>query len=153
MKISYLSVLLGMLWMNGLMANGHVFPFHSLPSVSSYVQVDASSAVIALLDEAQKQYSEEEYEQAAALLERALRIDPRNPILWHNLAGVRLQQEDWKRAADLATKSNTLAIGDGEKKSLRIKNFIVIALSCEGMGDDACATEARSRAYALATAD
>ncbi|MEK7990963.1 MAG: hypothetical protein VSS52_008155 [Thiotrichaceae bacterium] len=113
-------------------------------------QADISNAIVSLLSESFKQYDAQKYEQAAALLERALGIDARNPILWHNLGGVRLKQEDWKRAADLATKSNTLIVGSEDQKGLRIRNFMVIALACEGMQDDKCAKDARLRAYALA---
>lgn len=121
-----------------------------LLSLTLPAQADVSNAIVSLLSESFKQYDAEKYEQAAALLERALGIDGRNPILWHNLAGVRLKQEDWKRAADLATKSNTLIAGSDEQKGLRIRNFMLIALACEGMQDDNCANEARKRAYALA---
>lgn len=112
------------------------------------IRTDSSSAVVALLKEAKTHFEAGENEQAAAILERALRIDPRNSILWHNLAGVRLQQQDWTRAASLAAKSNALAVHD---KWLRVRNWIVIALACEGMGDTECAIEARKRAQALAT--
>jgi len=117
------------------------------PQAVYLIRADTSSAVISLLNEAKRHYEEGENEQAAAILERALRIDPRNPILWHNLAGVRLQQEDWQRAASLAAKSNALAVQD---KWLRVRNWIVIAAACEGMGDTECALEARRRAQALA---
>ncbi|AUI70214.2 tetratricopeptide repeat protein [Beggiatoa leptomitoformis] len=108
---------------------------------------DPTKAIVELLMEAKKSFEEGQSEQAAALLERALRIDPRNPILWHNLAGVRLQQEDWSRAASLAAKSNALAV---ENKLLRVRNWIVIALACEGLRDVDCTKEARNRARALA---
>ena len=108
---------------------------------------DSRAAVIALLREAKIFYEEGQSEQAAALLERALRIDPRNPVLWHNLAGVRLQQQDWVRAASLAAKSNSLAV---DNKWLRVRNWVLVAQACEGMGDMDCTAEARNRARALA---
>jgi Tfp pilus assembly protein PilF len=43
---------------------------------------------------------------AAASLERALRIEPRNPRLWHELAQVRLRQGQFAQAASLAQRSN-----------------------------------------------
>ena len=119
---------------------------------SRFIQVDSTSAVESLLNEAKTYYEMKQFEQAAALLERALRIDPRNPILWHNLAGVRLAQEDWKRAANLATKSNTLAGSNNNYKELRLRNWVIITQACEGMGDFNCAQEARNRAQALARA-
>ncbi len=118
-------------------------------SLALPVQADVSKAIVSLLTESFKQYEAKKYEQAAGLLERALGIDGRNPILWHNLAGVCLKQEDWKRAADLATKSNALITGNDDQRGLRIRNFVLIALACEGMLDDTCANEARKRAYAL----
>ncbi len=109
---------------------------------------DVSAAVSSLLQEAKNQFSQGKNEQAAALLERALRIQGDNPILWHNLAGVRLQQEEWAKAASLAAKANTLA---SHNVWLRIRNWTVIALACDGMGDNDCMREARNRAHALNT--
>ncbi len=108
---------------------------------------DASTAVAALLMDAKNHFSQGKNEQAAALLERALRIQPGNPILWHNLAGVRLQQEEWAKSASLAAKANSLAV---DNRWLRIRNWTVIALACDGMGNVNCMREARSRAHALA---
>lgn len=115
---------------------------------SSYPQTDSSSAVTALLNEAKAHFENQEFEQAAAKLERALRLNPRNPILWHNLAGVRLKQQDWQRAANLAAKSNAFAVED---KGLRVRNWMIIVWACEGMGDKECVSEARKRAQTLAS--
>ncbi len=125
-----------------------------LPSYATpgFIKTDSNSAVESLLNDAKTYYELKQFEQAAALLERALRIDPRNPILWYNLAGIRLAQEDWKRAANLATKSNTLAGNDKDYKELRMRNWVLITRACEGMGDFNCAQEARNRAQALARA-
>ena len=117
-----------------------------------FIPVDSTSAVESLLNDAKTYYEMKQFEQAAALLERALRIEPRNPILWHNLAGIRLAQEDWKRAANLATKSNTLAGSNKDYKELRLRNWVIVTRACEGMGDFNCAQEARNRAQALARA-
>lgn len=111
---------------------------------------DASAAVAALLMEAKNHFSQGKNEQAAALLERALRIQPGNPILWHNLAGVRLQQEEWTKSVSLAAKANSLAV---DNRWLRIRNWTVIALACHGMGNVDCMREARSRAQALAATE
>ena len=114
-----------------------------------YLKVDSSSAVGDLLLEAFEYYKDEQFEQAAASLERALRIEPRHPRLWYNLAGVRLQQQDWKRAANLAQKSNALIGSDNHYKKLRIRNWAIITQACKGMGDAACERKARDRAQAL----
>ncbi len=129
-----------------------LFPFLTLALTLSLpvLAADASAAVSALLVEAKTHFSQGKNEQAAALLERALRIQPGNPILWHNLAGVRLQQEEWAKAASLAAKANSLAVND---RWLRIRNWTVIALACDGMGNAGCMREARSRAQTLAAAE
>jgi cytochrome c-type biogenesis protein CcmH/NrfG len=54
---------------------------------------------------------------AAATLERALRIEPRNARLWHELGQVRLRQRDYAQAESLAARSNTLAGSDAELRA------------------------------------
>jgi Flp pilus assembly protein TadD len=60
---------------------------------------------------------------AAATLERALRIEPRNARLWHELAAVRLRQGDYAQAASTAARSNTFA---GSDAGLRAANQRII---------------------------
>jgi Flp pilus assembly protein TadD len=117
------------------------------PIIAHAENSQASLAVEKLLLDAKSQYDNKQYEKAAALLERALRIAPNNPVLWHNLGGVRLQQEDWERAASLAAKSNSFSPQD---RSLRVRNWILISLACKGMNDTACMNEAQKRALSLA---
>lgn len=106
-----------------------------------------NTAVAALLKESRDEYVQQRYEQAAALLERALRIEPRNSILWHDLAGVRLEQEEWRKAMSLAARSNEFA---SDNKWLRIRNWTIIALACKGLKDNNCVKDAQSRAQAIA---
>lgn len=73
---------------------------------------DAGNAVATLLAKVESQEQQAHWEQAAALLERALRIEPRNAQLWHRLAKVRLQQGRYGMAESLAEKSNALAKDD-----------------------------------------
>ena len=49
-------------------------------------------AVVALLDRAEQQANTGELVAADVTLERAIRIDPRNAVLWHHLATVRLAE-------------------------------------------------------------
>jgi len=114
------------------------------------IHTDATDAVESLLNTAKEHYEKEQFEQAAATLERAIRIKPKHPILWHNLAGVRLAQGDWERAASLASKSNTIATKSSNLKKLRIRNWVVITLACEGMKNEECTKEARIQAQNLA---
>ena len=55
-------------------------------------------AVVALLDQAEQQANAGELESAAASLERAIRINPRNAVLWYHLATVRLSQGESAQA-------------------------------------------------------
>jgi Tfp pilus assembly protein PilF len=62
-----------------------------------------------LLEESEASRSSGDLENAAASLERALRIQPRNARLWHELARVRLEQGEPALAEELARKSSALA--------------------------------------------
>lgn len=108
----------------------------------------AGPAVIALLDQARRQAGAGEGEQAAATLERALRIEPQNAWVWHRLAVLRLEQGRWDQAIDLATKSITLA---GTDPRLLGGNWEVIARARAGKGDHGGAQRAHARAQAYFT--
>ena len=69
---------------------------------------------------------------AAASLERALRIEPRNPRLWQELARVRLKQGDYAQAESTAARSNSWA---GSDSALRAENWRLIAHAREARGD------------------
>ena len=81
-------------------------------------------AVAGLMDSARKDATAGKLGSAAASLERALRIEPRNPRLWHELAQVRLRQADYTQAESLAARSNTYA---GNDAGLRAANQKIIA--------------------------
>lgn len=132
-----LSTLISALSLSGLLL---------LSNTANAAPQQGEAAIKALLEEAKTQHLSGNPEQSAVLLERALRIAPQQAVLWHNLAGVTLEQKDWQKAASLAAKSNTFA---GNDKWLRIRNWTVIALACQGMGDADCMREAQSRAQAL----
>jgi len=103
---------------------------------------DTSQAVVALLDQAATQQRGGHPEQSAATLERALRIEPRNPWLWHRLAQLRLQMGMARRAEQLALKSKALAAGNPR---LIRQNWLLIAQARETMGDLEGAQAARNK--------
>jgi predicted Zn-dependent protease len=80
---------------------------------------------------------------AAAAIERALRIEPRNPRLWQELARVRLQQRQFAQAESVAARSNSWA---GSDNALRAENWRLIAQSREARGDAEGARTARESA-------
>src|SRR5262245_42140481 len=74
-------------------------------------------AIAGLVESARADASTGRLVQAAASLERALRIEPRNPRLWHELARVRLRQGDAVQAANLAARSNSFAGSDSQLRA------------------------------------
>ena len=82
------------------------------PPTYSNESTSTSRTVLALLDQATKQQQMGSPEKAAATLERALRIEPKNARLWHRLAVIRFEQGQYSLAESLAAKSSTLAQGD-----------------------------------------
>ena len=103
-------------------------------------------AVVALLDQAEQQANAGELEPAAASLERAIRIDPRNPVLWYHLATVRLSQGESSQAEQLAVKSNSLAAGNYTQQ---VRNWRLIAQARREQNDTKGAAAAERRAREL----
>ena len=119
----------------------------SVPApVSPSVNRPQPPAVVALLDTAEQQANDGDLEAAAASLERAIRIDPRNPSLWYHLATVRLSQGDADAAEQLAVKSNSLSIGNNVQQ---VRNWNLIARARRSQNDIAGAQEAERKARLL----
>ena len=89
-------------------------------------------AIAALMDGARADAAAGRLTNAAASLERALRIEPRNPRLWQELARVRLKQGDYAQAESTAARSNSWA---GSDNALRAENWRLIAHAREARGD------------------
>jgi tetratricopeptide (TPR) repeat protein len=110
------------------------------------VKARHSKAVLALVDDAERLQGSREFNRAAASLERALRIEPRNPYLWNRLARLRLEQGQYGEAADLAAKSNAWA---GNNATLKTDNWRMIAAVRRSAGDLAGARAAEHKADRL----
>jgi predicted negative regulator of RcsB-dependent stress response len=102
-----------------------------------------NTAVIALMHKAQQQSAAGRLDEARASLERALRIEPHNPVLWQELARVRLDQGQYRQAENLAAKSNVLARTD---RYLQAKNWRIIGEARSRRGDLQGAREAFDKA-------
>ena len=102
-----------------------------------------SPALLALMQEAEAESASGNLDNAAANLERAIRIQPRNAELWQKLAEVRLKQHQPGLAEDLAKKSNVLAKGNA---ALVRKNWAIIAEARRKKGDAEGAAEADAKA-------
>ena len=117
-----------------------------VPILQQPSQVIANPAVVALLDSSFHQQKAGNLSIAASTLERAVRISPRNAKVWHELALLRFQQANYNLALSLASKSNLLAANN---RSLRYKNWQLIANSRLELGDRKGASEAQSKADSL----
>src|SRR5262249_22499934 len=70
------------------------------------------AASAALVSQAHAQGASGDYGQAAATLERALRIEPDNPLLWIELGRVQLAENNPGQADGMGHKALALATGD-----------------------------------------
>jgi predicted Zn-dependent protease len=108
--------------------------------------VSGNQAVVALLDRARLDTGAGRREAAGASLERALRIEPRNAWLWHELAQLRLAQGQYAQAISLAQKSSSFA---GRERGLRALNWRVIGNARVAQGDAVGAEQALKLAAEL----
>ena len=104
----------------------------ALQPVVPPTQPSGNSAVMALLNNAQSQAAAGRMEEARSSLERALRIEPRNPVLWQKLARIRLEQGQYRQAENMAAKSNVLA---GANRDLQSENWRIIGEARSRRGD------------------
>jgi len=103
-------------------------------------------AVLSLLREAEQAFDGGDLPRSAASVERALRIEPRNPFLWNRLSHIRLSQGRGGDAADLAAKSNSFATG---QPSLQRDNWMITATVRRSAGDLAGAKAAEQKARSV----
>lgn len=118
-------------------------PSEPPPPVSKHENV----AVAGLMETARADAAAGKLSTAAASIERALRIEPRNPRLWQELARVRLQQRQFEQAESVAVRSNSFA---GSDAALRAENWRLIAQTREARGDAQGARAALESAEKLA---
>lgn len=71
-----------------------------------------SPASQTLLNESRSHSAAGRYPQAAASIERAIRIEPRQPVLWLELGNIRLKEGDYIQAESLGRKALSLSAGD-----------------------------------------
>lgn len=102
-----------------------------------------NAAVAELTSQAERAEADGDIDQAAVLLERALRIQPRDPALLQQMAEVQLQKEEFAQALSFATRSYDIGPRVGE---ICARNWRTIGVARERLGDDPGASEATQRA-------
>lgn len=81
------------------------------PQVAKVTKKSVSAsraAVLDLLSQSKSAIEQYKYVEAENLLKRALRIEPGNAWLWHNMAVLKFYQGDFQQAIQQALKSNNL---------------------------------------------
>ncbi|AGI26044.1 hypothetical protein H681_20885 [Pseudomonas sp. ATCC 13867] len=116
-----------------------------IPSSNTGLAADEQldGPVLALLTTASQQQGGGDLNGAAASLERAQRIAPREPQVLYKLAQVRLAQGDAAQAEQVARRGLSLA---GGRPTLQASLWDLIAKCREQQGDAAGAAEARQKA-------
>ena len=106
-----------------------------------------SVAVMALIKKARVDAMAGNIDKAMLRLERAVRIEPANATVWHYMAKLFLQQENYKQAAGYAAKSSSLASRrhTSNNRSLTIDNWRIIAHARYRQGNVKGAQKAQDR--------
>jgi Flp pilus assembly protein TadD len=109
---------------------------------------ELGAAARSLVEQAHSQAAAGNLPVAASSIERALRIEPNNPLLWIELGQVRQAEANYEQAENLGRKALSLATGDPKTQS---SAWRLIASALQGRGRGPEAREAEARAEELAT--
>ncbi len=108
-----------------------------------------SAATLTLAAQSEQSRAAGDLRLAGLQLERALRIAPRDPELWYQMARIRLEQGDPGQAERLAERSLQLGARD---RVLALANWRLIARAREALGDAEGALRAREAIAQLESA-
>lgn len=118
-----------------------------VPPAATPRQFHLGPAASALVTQARNQAGAGEYPAAGATLERALRIEPDNPLLWIELGRVQMGEGNAAQADGMGRKALALATGDPVAQAAAWR---LMADSLRSLGRTADALEAERRADGLA---
>ncbi len=110
-------------------------------------QFHLGPAASSLVTQAHKQSASGDYGLAAATVERAMRIEPDNPLLWIELGRVRLTAGDNRQAESMGRKALAMATGDPRAQSASYR-LIADALRALGRNDEAAQADRHANALA-----
>jgi predicted Zn-dependent protease len=119
-------------------------PAELLPSTNtkSYTLNAASTALVA---QAHSQLAANNSMMAASTIERALRIEPNNPLLWIEYAQVRLSEQSFSQAENMARKALMLGNGDPRAQSAAWR-LIATSLRAQNKSNEAQQADAKADA-------
>ena len=121
-------------------AEGTELPPAPVPRTREYTLGPASKALVA---QAQSQQASGDYATAASSLERALRIEPNNPLLWLELSKLRQAENNYVQAESMARKALSKAGGDA-KVQAAAWHAIADALKARGRNQEARDADVRA---------
>lgn len=96
-----------------------------------------------LLANANKAMEVGQLDKAEMLLERALRMAPREAQLWQGMARIRFEQGNYAQAVQFCLKSNSLA---GKNEEIVHQNWLIMEKAYLKSGDYEKAAQARQKA-------
>lgn len=108
-----------------------------------------NGAALYLYKQAQEARAGGRNDQAAALLQRALHVEPRNPFIWQSLAEAQLTLQQPDQAESAARKSSSLARGN---PYVDAGNWRIIAAARQAQNDAQGALAAQAQADQAARA-
>jgi predicted Zn-dependent protease len=100
----------------------------------------------ALVSQAEAQRKKGDLPGATATMERALRIEPNNPLLWVEMGRLRMDQRNYAQAEGMGRKALSMSVGDDRTQS---QAWQLIADSLRARGKNPEAQQAADRAKAL----
>ena len=101
-----------------------------------------SPASRALVGQAQSQRKKGDLPGATVSLERALRIEPNNPLLWIEMGRLRMDQRNYPQADAMGRKALSMSVGDDRTQS---QAWLLIADSLQARGRNPQAQEALAK--------
>jgi Flp pilus assembly protein TadD len=102
-----------------------------------------SPATRSLVAQAHEQLARGDLDGASLTLDRALRIEPSNPLIWSELGKVRLAESDSHQAEICARKALALASGDRAAQA-EAGRVLIGALRAQGRNQEAHEIEGRA---------
>jgi len=105
-----------------------------------------SPASKALVGQAQTQRRKGDLPGATVSLERALRIEPRNPLLWIEMGRLRMDQRNYPQAEAMGRKALSMAVGDATSQS---NAWLLISDALRARGKNPEAQEALDKSREL----
>jgi tetratricopeptide (TPR) repeat protein len=100
----------------------------------------------ALVSQAQNQLASKNFAVAASSIERALRIEPGNPLLWIELGKVRQAEGNYSQAENMARKAVSMSVNAPRTQAAAWR---LIAESYRARGRNTEARDALARADGL----